>query len=85
MPLMDLKVDFAFKQLFGKQGNEPILIAFLNATLKLPENERITSIEILNSELEPKHLDDKKSVLDIHARTENGGADQYRNPTCKSI
>lgn len=55
MPLMDLKVDFAFKQLFGKQGNEPILIAFLNATLKLPENERITSIEVLNSELEPKH------------------------------
>lgn len=72
MPLMDLKVDFAFKQLFGKPGNEPILIAFLNAALKLPENERITSIEILNSELEPKHLDDKKSVLDIHARSENG-------------
>jgi predicted transposase/invertase (TIGR01784 family) len=72
MPLMDLKVDFAFKQLFGKQGNEPILIAFLNATLKLPKNECITSIEILNSELEPNHLDDKKSVLDIHARTENG-------------
>lgn len=71
MPLMDLKVDFAFKQLFGKQGNEPILIAFLNATLKLPEHDRITSIEVLNSELEPKHLDDKKSVLDIHARTEN--------------
>lgn len=72
MPLMDLKVDFAFKQLFGKQGNEPILIAFLNATLKLPKNECITFIEILNSELEPNHLDDKKSVLDIHARTENG-------------
>ncbi len=44
MPLMDLKVDFAFQQLFGKLGNEPILMAFLNAALKLQENERIISI-----------------------------------------
>jgi len=39
-------------------------MAFLNATLKLPENELITSIEILNAELEPKHLDDMKSIIE---------------------
>ncbi|CAM3688916.1 hypothetical protein BRIN106911_24475 [Brevibacillus invocatus] len=30
---MDLKVDFAFKLLFGTEGNEPILRALLNAIL----------------------------------------------------
>ncbi|MHB1955136.1 MAG: PD-(D/E)XK nuclease family transposase, partial [Sulfobacillus sp.] len=30
---MDLKIDFAFKALFGSPGSEPILIAFLNAAL----------------------------------------------------
>jgi hypothetical protein len=33
--LIDLKIDYAFKLIFGKQGNEQILIAFLNAALKL--------------------------------------------------
>ncbi len=64
-------VDFAFKQLFGKPGNESILMAFLNAALKLYANERITSIEYLNPEMEPRHLEDKRSILDIHAQTEN--------------
>ncbi|PGU15603.1 hypothetical protein COD22_29345 [Bacillus thuringiensis] len=29
--LVNLRIDFAFKQLFGTSGNEDILIAFLNA------------------------------------------------------
>ena len=70
--LMDLKIDFAFKQLFGKAGNETILLAFLNAALQLPEEERIRSVEILNPEIEREHIEDKASVLDIHAKTEQG-------------
>ncbi|MGF9796869.1 Rpn family recombination-promoting nuclease/putative transposase [Brevibacillus agri] len=70
--LMDLKIDFAFKQVFGKAGNEPILLAFLNAALKLPKDERIASVEILNSEINREHIEDKASVLDIHAKTEQG-------------
>jgi len=70
--LMDLKIDFAFKQVFGKEGNEPILLSFLNAALKLPEAKRIKSVEILNPEINREHLEDKASVLDIHARTEQG-------------
>lgn len=72
MPLMDLKVDFAFKQLFGRPGNEPILIAFLNAALKRSEAQQITSIELRNPELGPRYMEDKKSILDIHARTLDG-------------
>lgn len=43
-PLMDLKVDYAFKQLFGTQGNEKILIAFLNAILDLSEDRKIDTM-----------------------------------------
>ncbi|WP_274433567.1 Rpn family recombination-promoting nuclease/putative transposase [Alicyclobacillus sp. ALC3] len=72
MALMDLKIDFAFKALFGSPGSEPILIAFLNAALKRSESGKITSIDLINPELGPKYMDDKKSILDIHARTEDG-------------
>lgn len=67
--LIDLKIDYAFKLLFGKQGNEPILIAFLNAVLKLPPESQITSVILLNPEL---NKEDKNSVLDIRAVTAEG-------------
>lgn len=73
---MDLKIDFAFKLLFGTQENEPILRAMLNALLKLPKDDRIASLTILNSELLREHETDKQSVLDIYARTEK---DEYIN------
>lgn len=72
MALMDLKIDFAFKALFGSPGSEPILIAFLNAALKRSGGNAITSVDLINPELGPRYLDDKKSILDIHARTEDG-------------
>ncbi|AJH18621.1 hypothetical protein EXW32_05790 [Bacillus mycoides] len=31
--LVNLRIDFAFKQLFGTSGNEDILTTFLNAML----------------------------------------------------
>lgn len=70
--LMDLKIDFAFKQVFGKTGNEPILLAFLNAALQLTKEKRIASVEILNPVIQREHIEDKASVLDIHAKTEQG-------------
>lgn len=68
--LMDLKVDYAFKQLFGTKGNERILITFLNVVLGLSGEDQITSLTIENPEFSPEYLRDKKSVLDIFARTE---------------
>jgi predicted transposase/invertase (TIGR01784 family) len=69
---MDLKIDFAFKQLFGTEGNEPILRSLVNAILKMPKGEQIASLTIMNSEIFREHEEDKKSVLDIYARTEKG-------------
>ncbi|WP_088186866.1 Rpn family recombination-promoting nuclease/putative transposase [Desulfosporosinus sp. FKA] len=70
--LIDLKIDYAFKLIFGKQGNEAILIAFLNAALKFPRDNQITSVTLLNPEINKEYKDDKKSVMDIRAVTDEG-------------
>ncbi|TGE36058.1 Rpn family recombination-promoting nuclease/putative transposase [Desulfosporosinus fructosivorans] len=70
--LINLKIDYAFKLIFGKEGNEAILIAFLNAALQLPQKSRIEGITIMNSELNKEYHDDKKSILDVRAVTIEG-------------
>jgi hypothetical protein len=47
---MDLKIDYALKELFAKNGNEPILLALVNAALDPSEEERVTWIELVNNE-----------------------------------
>jgi len=70
--LINLKIDYAFKLIFGKEGNEAILIAFLNAALRLPQKSRIEGITIMNPELNKEYKDDKKSILDVRAVTIEG-------------
>ncbi len=65
--LLDPKVDFIFKLIFGNEKHPKILISFLNAVIK-PKN-RITSVVIQNTELEKKHIEDKFSRLDVKATT----------------
>ena len=68
-PLMDLKTDYAFKQLFGQPRTADILVAFLNALLKRDGDERIVSVEFVNTEISPAHKDGKAMRLDVHVRT----------------
>ncbi len=70
--LINLKIDYAFKLIFGKEGNESILIAFLNAALRLPKEGQIAGITLLNPELNKEYKEDKKSILDIRAVTLEG-------------
>ncbi|MGL6105069.1 Rpn family recombination-promoting nuclease/putative transposase [Romboutsia sp.] len=65
--LLSPKVDFVFKKIFGSENNKEILISFLNAVID--NNEPITSVEILNTDVEKEFLDDKFSRLDIRAKT----------------
>ena len=67
--LLDPKVDFVFKNIFGSPKHPRILISFLNAILK-PVN-KITSVEIKGTDLEKQFIDDKYSRLDIKAETNN--------------
>ena len=64
------RVDFAFKKLFGSEENKDLLISLINAII--PDEERITEIELKN----PYNLADyragKISILDIKARDHTG-------------
>lgn len=69
-PLLDPKIDFVFKQIFGSEQHPRVLISFLNATLKpiFP----ITQVEIKNTDIEKQYIEDKFSRLDVKATTSNG-------------
>lgn len=70
--LVNLRVDFAFKRLFGVKGNEEILIGFLNAVLKNSLEEPITSLHVEDPHLPKNHKKDKLSILDLRATLNNG-------------
>lgn len=67
--LLDPKVDFVFKNIFGSEKNPEILISFLNATLK-PKNKIIT-VKIKGTDIAKQFIEDKYSRLDVKATTNN--------------
>ena len=52
--LLDPKVDFVFKNIFGSPKHPRVLISFLNAILK-PVN-KITSVEIKGTDIEKQFI-----------------------------
>jgi predicted transposase/invertase (TIGR01784 family) len=65
---IDLKVDYAFKHVFGREATQPLLIDLLNSVLNPAPGQEIRDIDLLNP-FNPKGvLDDKLSILDIKAR-----------------
>ncbi|WP_297135345.1 Rpn family recombination-promoting nuclease/putative transposase [Terrisporobacter sp.] len=67
--LLNPKIDFVFKKIFGSEEHPEILISFLNSVLK--PNKPIVSVEIKNSDLEKDYIEDKFSRLDVKAKTSN--------------
>lgn len=67
--LLDPKVDFVFKNIFGSEKHPRILISFLNAILK--SDEPIVSVELKGTDLSKHFIEDKYSRLDIKATTSN--------------
>lgn len=67
--LLDPKVDFVFKNIFGSEKHPEILISFLNAIIKptIP----IVGVEIKGTEMTKQFIDDKYSRLDVKATTSN--------------
>lgn len=70
--LMDLKVDFAFKQLFGVEKNKRITITFLNAILQRTGSNRIADILFNNTDAGGEYEEDKQSRLDLLVVTNAG-------------
>lgn len=69
--LMDLKIDYAFKQLFGSEKNKDITIVFLNAILARTGRNTIKEVMFVNQEIGGEYIDDKQSRLDIVVRTQS--------------
>lgn len=69
--LMDLKVDYAFKQLFGIEKNKHITVVFLNAILQKTGRNRIKDIAFANTETGGEYTNDKQSRLDLLVMTDD--------------
>lgn len=63
-------IDFAFRKIFGKPGNEICLISLLNAVLNL--NQPIVSVEFLNPFSYKDFEDDKLVCVDVKATDQLG-------------
>ena len=68
--ILDPKLDFVFKNIFGSSKHPRILISFLNSVLK-PKN-LISKVEIKNTDIEKHFVEDKFSRLDVKAETNTG-------------
>ncbi|WP_285395762.1 Rpn family recombination-promoting nuclease/putative transposase [Lysinibacillus sp. fls2-241-R2A-57] len=67
---VDLKVDYAFKQLFGNKKNKDLTIFFLNAILNRTGRRAIKEVSFMSQEFSGEHRDDKQSRLDILVKTQ---------------
>lgn len=67
---VDLKVDYAFKRLFGNEKNKSLTVYFLNAILNRTGNNAIKEVSFMNQEFSGEHRDDKQSRLDVLVKTQ---------------
>ena len=69
MELMTPKIDFVFKLIFGNEEDTSFLISFLNAALDLTGEKAINSVIIMNPVNERQTKEDKLSIMDVKAQT----------------
>ncbi|MBK8805622.1 MAG: Rpn family recombination-promoting nuclease/putative transposase [Bacteroidales bacterium] len=72
MKFVDIKNDIAFRKIFGNENKKEILISFLNAVLKLENQNKIKTITLLNPFQLPKIQGLKVTVIDVKATDEKG-------------
>jgi predicted transposase/invertase (TIGR01784 family) len=69
--LMQPKVDYVFKLIFGDPRHKENTVALLSAILGLPREE-MAELEIINSELLREFQEDKKGILDVRIQLRDG-------------
>ncbi|WP_144519613.1 Rpn family recombination-promoting nuclease/putative transposase [Bacillus thuringiensis] len=69
---VNLRIDFAFKQLFGTKGNENILMGFLNAVLQKTLPSPIMSLTLEDPHVHKEYKEDKLSIMDVRATIGTG-------------
>ncbi|MFB5674856.1 Rpn family recombination-promoting nuclease/putative transposase [Paenibacillus terreus] len=70
--LLDPRVDFVFKRIFGSEENKDVLLAFLNRTFAESGEPPLTEIVLLNPYTDKDAPLDKQSIFDIWAKTDEG-------------
>ena len=66
--LLNPKIDYVFKRIFGRQGNESITKSFISAVL----NQNITDVFLESDATLPQDiLDDKVGILDVKVKIDN--------------
>lgn len=68
--LLDPKLDYIFKNIFGVEKNKRLLISLLNAILR--DKPHIESVTLNNPEITKILEEDKTSRLDVKAETDDG-------------
>lgn len=70
--LLDPRVDFVFKRIFGSESNKDVLLAFLNRTFMEAGEPPLTEITLVNTHTDKDSPEDKQAILDIKAETTQG-------------
>jgi predicted transposase/invertase (TIGR01784 family) len=68
--LLDPKLDYIFKNIFGVEKNKSVLLSFLNALLK--GNPPIKTLQLENTDIAKILGEDKASRLDVKATSDDG-------------
>lgn len=72
MELLDPRVDFVFKRIFGSENNKDVLLAFLNRIFMEAGEQELTEIILLNPYTDKEAPLDKQSIFDVYAKTAEG-------------
>lgn len=72
MELLDPRVDFVFKRIFGSENNKDVLLAFLNRIFTKAGEPPLQEIILMNPYTEKDDPLDKQSIFDVYAKTTEG-------------
>jgi predicted transposase/invertase (TIGR01784 family) len=72
MQFLDPTNDLAFTKIFGNEKKKHILISFLNNILRLPAQEQITEVTLLNPKQAPHLPGAKETILDVRCHDQTG-------------
>ena len=64
--------DFGFKKIFGDPDDTELLRSLINDILGFEGKDKIETIIFKNGELLPDNPEDRKAILDLYCKDENG-------------
>jgi predicted transposase/invertase (TIGR01784 family) len=71
--LLRPSLDFVFKGIFGTEENkDEVLLNFINEAVRETESKPFTSLTLVNTHIDKDMIDDKRSILDVRAKNEDG-------------